>query len=156
MFVENMSEQRFILSVLPFLVSFFIGLVSPFLDFLWECQIHKYAGERQFDEEITENYLNFARKATASLEMSTALLLTSVSGLVALVFNRGIALWIFGILTFLSVLLIIWLNVSDPHEHRISGIGPYTPDSLYTMLLNGLFILAIYGVDIGIVSTSSG
>lgn len=147
-----MVGQRLTLTILPFLASFLLGLVSPLISFLWERRIKCYARDRGFDDVLTDNYLNFARKANASVQMSTALILTAVSGAVALVFNRGISALIFGVLTVLAGALLVWLNVSDPHEHAISGIGPYHPDALYIMALNTMFTLTIYAAEIDILT----
>lgn len=141
-------EQSFTLSLLPFLVSFFLGLIDPLIMFFWECRIRSYAQDREFPSGMTDNYIDFARKATASIRISTAMILTSVAGAISLIFNRGVAFWIFAILVFLSILLIILVDLGDPQDLAIGGIGPYNDDAIGVMILNLAFILVMYLVEI--------
>jgi len=143
--------QNFTLSLLPFLISFFLGLVDPLIQFFWECRIRNYAEEddREFPKKVTDNYIDFARKSTASIRMFTALILTSAGGAVALIFNRGLASWVFLLLVLVSVFLMIWVDLGDPQDLAVGGLGPYYDSAIFTMILNAIFIATIYLEEVG-------
>lgn len=144
-------NNRLVLSTLPFLVSFFLGSVSPLISSYWEGRVRKYEEERGFHQtEISDNYRDFAKKATASIRMSTALIITSSSGLISIVINRGLSVFIFALLIFCSIVLLVWIDSKDPQYLATQTIGPYNYEGVFVMVINLLFIATIFLIEYGI------
>ena len=133
------------LTILPFAVSILIGILTPLIDLVWECKIKEYAEERAFESDVTDNYIDFARKPTAAVRMSIALILTIVSGFVIIVYDIGIHFLLFLLLSVTSLVGLVYLiSIGDPQDFRFWGIGPYGPAATFILFINSLFILGIF------------
>lgn len=82
--------------------------------------------------------------------MSTALIITSSSGLISIVINRGLSVFIFALLIFCSIVLLVWIDSKDPQYLATQTIGPYNYEGVFVMVINLLFIATIFLIEYGI------
>ena len=135
-------------SYAPFVFSSALALISPLFSRLWKAEMRKDAEELEreglISEDITDEFVNFAEKSLGAVQMSTALLVTIVSGVVQLVYRNQAQVWGFLILVLISVFLLYKLFARDPHVYASFRGIPYPRSAVYTLVTNMLFIASLF------------
>jgi hypothetical protein len=136
------------LSYAPFVFSSALALISPLISRLWKAELRNDAEELEeeglISEDITDEFVNFAEKSLGAVQMSTALLVTMVSGAVQLVYRNQTPVWAFLILMLISVFLFYKLFTRDPHVYASFRGIPYPRSAVYTLVINVLFIASLF------------
>jgi hypothetical protein len=142
--------DRGILPAIPFLFSILLALLSPLINKFWKKEMRNDAkeleNEKLISADITEEFVNITQKAVGTVQMTTALLITTVSGFVQIVQSmpRDIApislnIGLFGI----SSYLLYRLFSRDPHVYSLFNGVPITRSAIYTIAINLLFLAVI-------------
>lgn len=131
-------EQSLALSLLPIGISFILGFFDPFIQHFWESRIKQYANEddRNFNQKVSDNYVDFARKATTSVRIYTAFCLTFIGSVIRIFVSQDSSIWGFLLIGGVAIYLMYKIERTDPHELATNKIGPYYRGAVFTMGLN--------------------
>lgn len=139
--------ERLLISLVPFVISLGLETLSPYFSSYTKKIIR--ADAERFNDDLTDNYINFAEHAFSQLQMIYAYILTSASGLVALYFNRGY-FWLFLVLLIGQVGLGVWIHVDDPYkrESKQFRIFGRSRETVFGIFLNLSYIISLSLIDL--------
>jgi hypothetical protein len=139
-----------ILPAIPFLFSILLALISPVINNFWKKEMRSDAkeleNEKLISSDITDEFINITQKAVGTVQMTTALLITAVSGFVQIIqsipdnlaaISLNIGLFI------ISIYLLYHLFSHDPHLYSFFRGIPITRSAIYTITVNLLFLTVI-------------
>ena len=134
----------------PFVFSLILALLSPLLSHLWEAELRADTEELENEDlissDITDEFVNIARKVIGAAQMFTALTITTVSGAVQViqtVNNSWIGITVNAFLFATSIGLLLRLFTRDPHVYSLFRGYPLTRSAVYTISINLLFLTTI-------------
>jgi uncharacterized membrane protein YkgB len=134
-------------SVAPFLFSLLLALLSPVTSRIWEREFRTDAEDLEdeglISPDITDEFVNIARKIVGAVQMFTALTITAVSGgiqVIQAVENSWIGVTVNAVLVVISLGLLSRLFTRDPHVYSIFRGFPLTRSAVYTIFVNLLFL----------------
>ncbi|MDS0476819.1 hypothetical protein [Natrinema sp. 1APR25-10V2] len=132
-----------LISVAPFLLVIVIEAFSPLTAYYWEEELRSEACGIGTAGEV-ENLVDVLRYATDTVRMLTTSLVTIVAGIIELTPPTVYLVPMFVVLLLLSCIPFFYEHRRLPSKYATKGIRGYTPASLLIILINSIFIIAIF------------